>query len=195
MSSQIYATNFSRKYFHDFINRILIYQIFLDRRSRSTTNLTMTYELDEFACTRIIRFHIRRDYSRFQAKRFINREHCYSNVLFFSRFWKRTQERFAMSEVLIKRRWNLRSESLHASFLNSHAPVKREQELHESWWWVDWIYRSNERKHSSISSHQYLNQIIKLLGVQWCRWDCSSGLSIYQLSSLIDSWYSHWRRI
>jgi hypothetical protein len=27
----------------------------------------------------------------------------------------------------------LRSESLHESFLNSHAPVKREQELHESW--------------------------------------------------------------
>jgi hypothetical protein len=29
--------------------------------------------------------------------------------------------------------WELRSESLHESFLNSHAPVKREQELHESW--------------------------------------------------------------
>jgi hypothetical protein len=27
----------------------------------------------------------------------------------------------------------LRSESLHESFLNFHAPVKREQELHESW--------------------------------------------------------------
>ena len=26
----------------------------------------------------------------------------------------------------------LRSESLYESFLNSHAPVKREQELHES---------------------------------------------------------------
>jgi hypothetical protein len=26
----------------------------------------------------------------------------------------------------------LRSESLHESFLNSHAPVKRDQELHES---------------------------------------------------------------
>jgi hypothetical protein len=29
--------------------------------------------------------------------------------------------------------WELRSEGLHESFLNSHAPVKREQELHESW--------------------------------------------------------------
>jgi hypothetical protein len=29
--------------------------------------------------------------------------------------------------------WELRSESLHESFLNSHGPVKREQELHESW--------------------------------------------------------------
>ena len=37
-------------------------------------------------------------------------------------------------------RWELRSESLHESFLNSHAPVKREKELHA---WelmrVDWI--------------------------------------------------------
>jgi hypothetical protein len=29
--------------------------------------------------------------------------------------------------------WELRSESLHQSFLNSHVPVKREQELPESW--------------------------------------------------------------
>jgi hypothetical protein len=29
--------------------------------------------------------------------------------------------------------WELRSESLHESFLNFHAPVKREQELHENW--------------------------------------------------------------
>jgi hypothetical protein len=29
-----------------------------------------------------------------------------------------------------------RSQSLHESFLNSHAPVKREQELHENWWEV-----------------------------------------------------------
>jgi hypothetical protein len=29
--------------------------------------------------------------------------------------------------------WELTSESLHQSFLNSHALVKREQELHESW--------------------------------------------------------------
>jgi hypothetical protein len=29
--------------------------------------------------------------------------------------------------------WELRSESLHEIFLNSRGPVKREQELHESW--------------------------------------------------------------
>jgi hypothetical protein len=29
--------------------------------------------------------------------------------------------------------WELRSESLHESFLNSHVQVKREQELNESW--------------------------------------------------------------
>ena len=30
----------------------------------------------------------------------------------------------------LKQRWELRSESLYESFLNSHASVKREQELH-----------------------------------------------------------------
>ena len=29
--------------------------------------------------------------------------------------------------------WELTSESLHESFINSHGLVKREQELHESW--------------------------------------------------------------
>ena len=29
--------------------------------------------------------------------------------------------------------WELTSESLHESFINSHVLVKREQELHESW--------------------------------------------------------------
>jgi hypothetical protein len=50
-------------------------------------------------------------------------------------------ESFLNSHVPVKREqelheswWELRSESLHESFLNSHAPVKREQELHESWW-------------------------------------------------------------
>ena len=38
------------------------------------------------------------------------------------------------SKALVNwRGWKLRSESLHESFLNFHAPVKREQELHESW--------------------------------------------------------------
>ena len=49
-------------------------------------------------------------------------------------------ESFLNSHAPVKREqelhesWELRSESLHESFLNSHAPVKREQELHESWW-------------------------------------------------------------
>jgi hypothetical protein len=43
--------------------------------------------------------------------------------------------------------WELRSESLHESFLNSRALVKREQELHESWWEL-----------RSENSHQNLNQ-------------------------------------
>jgi hypothetical protein len=43
---------------------------------------------------------------------------------------------FLNSEAPVKRTrvaWELRSENLHESFLNSHAPVKRKQELHESW--------------------------------------------------------------
>jgi hypothetical protein len=39
--------------------------------------------------------------------------------------------------------WELRSESLHESFLNSDAPVKREQELHESWWKLYYRARSD----------------------------------------------------
>jgi hypothetical protein len=45
--------------------------------------------------------------------------------------------------------WELRSERLHESFLNSHAPVKREQELHENWWEL-----TSERLHESfLNSH------------------------------------------
>ena len=47
--------------------------------------------------------------------------------------------------------WELRSESLHESFLNSHVLVKREQELHESCTRVDWILPQAERKLSSIT--------------------------------------------
>jgi hypothetical protein len=49
--------------------------------------------------------------------------------------------------------WELRSESLHESFLNIHCLIKREQELHESWearvyMWVfsTFIAWSNENK-------------------------------------------------
>jgi hypothetical protein len=40
-----------------------------------------------------------------------------------------------------KLEWELRSESLHESFLNSPAPVKRDQELHESWWELTGYYK------------------------------------------------------
>ena len=36
--------------------------------------------------------------------------------------------------------WELTSESLYESFLNSHVLVKREQELHESWWEFVWQF-------------------------------------------------------
>ena len=43
-------------------------------------------------------------------------------------------EKCCNCQVLVKRGWQLGSESLQKSFLNSHVLVKREQELHESWW-------------------------------------------------------------
>ena len=42
--------------------------------------------------------------------------------------------------------WELTSESLHGSFINSHVLIKREQELHESW-------QSESLHESSINSH------------------------------------------
>jgi hypothetical protein len=45
--------------------------------------------------------------------------------------------------------WELRSESLHESFLNSHVPVQREQELHKSWWEL----RSESLHESFLNSH------------------------------------------
>jgi hypothetical protein len=55
--------------------------------------------------------------------------------------------------------WELRSESLHDSFLNSHAPpapVKREQELHESWRELTGYYRLIAK--TLINSH-YLKSV------------------------------------
>jgi hypothetical protein len=52
--------------------------------------------------------------------------------------------------------WELASESLYESFLNSHVPVKREQELHESWWKlmrVDWILSVKRAKTLTNSLH------------------------------------------
>ena len=86
-------------------------------------------------------------------------------------------------KALVKQGWELRSESFHESFLNSHVPVKQEQELHESWWelrsesfhesflnspvplkqeqelhksWLDITARL--QKLSVINSHENLNQ-------------------------------------
>ena len=50
--------------------------------------------------------------------------------------------------------WELRSESLYESFLNSRAPVKREQELHESWWEL----RSESLYESFLNSHAPVKQ-------------------------------------
>jgi hypothetical protein len=39
------------------------------------------------------------------------------------------------------------NESLHESFLNSHAAVKREQELRESWWELTGYYHDSENSY------------------------------------------------
>jgi hypothetical protein len=49
----------------------------------------------------------------------------------------------------VELQWELRGESLHESFLNSHTPVKREQELHESWREL----RSESLYESFLNSH------------------------------------------
>jgi hypothetical protein len=48
--------------------------------------------------------------------------------------------------------WELRSGSLHESFLNSHAPAKREQESRESWWEQTGYYHArSENSHSNLN--------------------------------------------
>jgi hypothetical protein len=77
-------------------------------------------------------------------------------------------ESFLNSHAPVKREqelheswWELRNESLHESFLNSHAPVKQEQELHESWWEL-----RSERSHESfLNSHAPVKR--ELTRVAW----------------------------
>ena len=61
----------------------------------------------------------------------------------YTRVYQSWEARVCMDEsllnscVLVKKRsvaGELRSESLYENFLNSHDLVKRERELHESWW-------------------------------------------------------------
>jgi hypothetical protein len=50
------------------------------------------------------------------------------------------------------------SESLHESFLNSHGPVKREQELHESWWELRVCMRVFSTLVSQLNEEQELHE-------------------------------------
>jgi hypothetical protein len=66
-----------------------------------------------------------------------------------------TRTRVARELMGVEKRefaWELRSESLHESFLNSHAPVKREQELHECWWDLIGYYHA-EDSHQNLRVH------------------------------------------
>ena len=56
----------------------------------------------------------------------------------------------------------LRSESLYESFLNSHALVKREQLLHETWWEL----RSERLITSFLKSHVQVKRGWKLMRVE-----------------------------
>jgi hypothetical protein len=75
--------------------------------------------------------------------------------------------------------WELRSESLHENFLNPHALVKREQELHESW--VD-----------ITASHQSLNQ----LKVDESRWELTvkreRELQLLSTFTFFDRGFRNW---
>ena len=56
--------------------------------------------------------------------------------------------------------WELRSEILYESFFNSHASVKREQELHESWWELrsEILYQSFLNSHAPVKREQELHE-------------------------------------
>jgi hypothetical protein len=79
-------------------------------------------------------------------------------------------ESFLNSHGLVKQEqelheswWELRSESLHESFLNYHAPVKQEQELHESWWEL----RSESLHESFLNYHAPVKQEQELHESWW----------------------------
>jgi hypothetical protein len=76
-------------------------------------------------------------------KREFAREHENKSYMKVDESWHARvcmHESFLNSRVPIKREqelheswWKLTCKSLHESFLNAHVPFKREQELHESW--------------------------------------------------------------
>jgi hypothetical protein len=95
--------------------------------------------------------------------------------------------------------WELRSESLHKSFLNSHAPVKREQELHESNWWELRSESLHESLHESfLNSHGLVKREQELHE----SWNSSESCNIHQISSSFEQgllhvmkgviWAQHW---
>jgi hypothetical protein len=74
----------------------------------------------------------------------------------FSTLMPRSKENKSCMRVA----WELRRESLHESFLNSHAPVKREQELHESWWELrnESLHESFLYSHAPVKREQELHE-------------------------------------
>jgi hypothetical protein len=87
--------------------------------------------------------------------------------------------------------WESRSESLHESFLNSHVPVKQEQELHESWWEL----RSKSFHESNfLNSHAPVKREQELTGYYRARSKISSTLiKIWTSSKLTRVDESGWK--
>jgi hypothetical protein len=102
-------------------------------------------------------------------------------------------ESFLNSHAPVKREqelheswWELRSESLHQIFLNSHGPVKREQELHESWW--ELRSESLHRVFSTLMPRSNENKNCTRVDESWL----DKTAKTHQLSSKFESVQSSW---
>jgi hypothetical protein len=68
--------------------------------------------------------------------------------------------------------WESGSENLHHSFLDFHAPVKREQELHESCTWVGRILlRGSENSHPLSSKFEPVQNQRKFIRTHESWWE------------------------
>jgi hypothetical protein len=78
---------------------------------------------------------------------------------------------------LAKLAWELimRSGSLHESFLNSHVPVKREQELHESWWEL----RRESLHESFLNSHVPVNENKSCIIIIYKSWEARVCMRVF----------------